>query len=85
MENFDLMSAVQPSDGWFAIVGIKDNVVKQTLVETREEADRVAAQYVAQECNVFFGVAKFKTDAGRTKDNVLSLRALWLDIDCGEA
>jgi hypothetical protein len=85
MENFDLISAVQPSDGWFAIVGIKDNAVKQSMVETREEADRVAAQYLAQECNVFFGVAKFKTDAGRTKDNVLSLRALWLDIDCGEA
>jgi hypothetical protein len=66
-------------------VGIKDDIVKQTLVQTREEADRVVTQYLAQERNVFFGVAKYKTDAGRTKDNVQSLRALWLDIDCGEA
>lgn len=85
MENFDLLSAVQPSDGWFAIVGIKGDSVKQTLVETRGEADRVVAGYLAQERNVFFGVAKYKTDAGRTKDNVKALRALWLDIDCGEA
>lgn len=85
MENFDLLSTVQPSDGWFAIVGIKDDIVKQSLVQTREEADRVAAQYLSQERNVFFGVAKYKTDAGRTKDNVQALRALWLDIDCGEA
>lgn len=85
MENFDLLSTVQPSDGWFAIVGIKDDIVKQTLVETREEADRVIEQYLAQERNVFFGVAKYKTGAGRTKDNVLSLRSLWLDIDCGES
>ena len=85
MENFDLLSAVQPAVGWFAIVGIKDDIVKQTLVQTREEADRVIAQYLDQERNVFFGVAKYKTDAGRTKDNVLALRSLWLDIDCSEA
>lgn len=85
MENFDLLSAVQPSDGWFTIVGIKGDSVKQKLVETREEADQVVAGFLAQERNVFFGVAKYKADAGRTKDNVKALRALWLDIDCGEA
>jgi hypothetical protein len=85
MENFDLLSAVQPSAGWFAIVGIKGESVKQSIVETREEADQVAAQYLAQERNVFFGVAKYQSDKGRTKENVQALRALWLDIDCGEA
>lgn len=85
MENFDLLSAVQPSDGWFAIVGIKGDIVKQKLVETREEADQVVSDFLAQERNVFFGVAKYKADAGRTKENVKALRALWLDIDCGEA
>lgn len=85
MENFDLLTHVQPDTGWFAIVGIREDNVRQTLVETREEADRVIAQYLTQERNVFFGVAKYKTDAGRTKDNVQALRALWLDIDCGES
>jgi len=28
-------------------------------------------------------VAKFKTNENRTKENVHSLQALWLDIDCG--
>lgn len=85
MENFDLLSAVQPSDGWFCITGIKGESVKQTLVETREEADQVVARYLEQERNVFFGVAKFATGENRTKENVKALRALWLDIDCGEA
>ena len=81
---FDLLSAVQPSSGWFAIVGIKDGSnVRQELVETREEADTVAQRFLKQERNVFFGVAKFKSDAGRTKDNVQALKAFWLDIDCG--
>lgn len=85
MENFDLLTHVQPDTGWFAIVGIRGDSVRQTLVETREEADNLISQFLTQERNVFFGVAKFKSDANRSKDNVSALRALWLDIDCGEA
>ena len=85
MNNFDLLSFVQPPDGWFAVIGIhQDKSVRQTLVATREEVDKLTAKLVAQERNVFFGVAKFATDANRTKSNVQSLKALWLDIDCGE-
>lgn len=84
MTNFDLLSAVQPADGWFAICGLK-NGMRQELVETREEADQVVANYLAQERDVYFGVAKYKTATGRSKENVASLRAFWLDLDCGEA
>lgn len=82
---FDLLSAVQPDSGWFAIVGIKDGSVRQELVETRDEADAVVQKFVQQERNVFFGVSKFSTGQGRTKDNVQSIKAFWLDIDCGVA
>lgn len=86
MSQFDLLSAVQPADGWFAVVGIKGKGdVRQKLVATREEVNELAAKFVQQERNVFFGVAKFETDKGRTKDNVKALKAFWLDIDCGEA
>lgn len=85
MGNFDLLKLVQPADGCFAIVGIKDKDVKQQLVETREEADALIDQYVRWQRNVFFGVAKFDDpEGGRYKDNVLALRSLWMDIDCGE-
>jgi hypothetical protein len=84
MTNFDLLSAVQPVDGWFAICGLK-NGMRQELVATREEADQVIANYLAQERDVYFGVAKYKTAAGRSKENVASLRAFWLDLDCGAA
>jgi len=85
MSNYDLLNAVQPEEGWFAIVGIKDANVRQELVETREEADDVVEQFMAQKRNVFFGVAKYAGPDGRKKDNVLSLRSFWLDIDCGES
>lgn len=84
MTQVDLLTAVQPPDGWFAVLGLKDGApVKQTLVYTREEFDEVVAQYVAQQRNVYFAVAKYATDANRTKANVLGLKAFWLDIDCG--
>jgi uncharacterized protein (DUF927 family) len=85
MQTFDLLDAVQPDSGWFAIVGIKEGKApRQALVATREEADSVAESLVAQGRNVFFGVAKYETDKNRTKDNVKALKAFWLDIDCGE-
>jgi uncharacterized protein (DUF927 family) len=84
MRDFDLLSAVQPAGGWYAVIGIKDGGdVRQRLVATRAEFDQVAQAYMDASRNVFFGVAKFKTEEGRGKDNVGKLQAFWLDIDCG--
>jgi hypothetical protein len=84
MTTFDLLDAVQPAGGWYAVVGIKgvDNT-KQYLVETRQEVDDIAAMLVQQQRNVFFGVAKYKDGSGRKKSNVQALKSFWLDIDCG--
>lgn len=87
MQQPDLLDLVQPADGWFAITGIKGTGknadVRQELVATREEADALIEQYVQAERNVFFGVAKYKTGDNRKKENVLGLKAFWLDVDCG--
>ena len=40
MEDFDLLSAVRPAGGWYAVVGITENTKQQELVETREELDK---------------------------------------------
>lgn len=83
MEDFDLLSAVRPAGGWYAVVGITEDTKQQELVETREELDKWAARFVRQNKNVFFGLAKYKDDSSRKKDNVESLKSFWLDIDCG--
>jgi hypothetical protein len=83
MTNFDLLRAVQPDDGWFAVVGIKGDSKQQELVETREEFDEQVQRFTRQQRNVFFGVAKYATGENRKKDNVQGLKAFWLDIDCG--
>ena len=83
MTNFDLLTAVQPATGWYAVVGIKGVDIKQYIVETREELDQTVANLVAARWNVFFGVAKFQGPGGRKKSNVQALKSFWLDIDCG--
>lgn len=85
MDKFDLLDAVLPVDGWFAVVGIKGKSIKQELVQTRQELDVIAQKFMQEERNVFFGCAKYATDQSRTKANVLALKSMWLDIDCGEA
>lgn len=86
MAEFDLLSAVRPPGGWFVVVGLRNGLkdIKQVFVATREEVDTQAAAWVAQKRNVFFGLAKYNTDTNRTKDNVKTLKAFWLDIDCGK-
>lgn len=83
MTNFDLLRTVQPDEGWFAVVGIKGDSRQQKLVATREEFDDWVEHFVRTKRNVFFGMAKYATGENRTKENVLGLKAFWLDIDCG--
>lgn len=85
MAEFDLLSAVQPSDGWYAIVGINGKTgVRQEFAETREDADSIIQKFMTQGRDVYFGVAKYKENGKRNKANVQALRALWVDLDCGE-
>ena len=81
----DLLNTVQPSTGWFCVLGIKGEEIRQHLVETREEVDKLVEDLVAGSWNVFFGVAKFETGDSRRKENVHLLKSFWVDIDCGEA
>lgn len=79
----EFLTHIQPEDGWFAVVGIRSGDVKQALVSTWEEAEETINWYSSQKRDVYFGVAKYKTGSSRTKENVRSLKAFWLDIDCG--
>jgi len=84
MDHFDLLTHVQPSQGFFCIVGIQGKSVKQKFAETREGAQALIEEFDAQKRNVFFAVSKFVSADNRTKDNALAVKSFWLDIDCGE-
>ena len=81
----DLLDYVMPKDGWFVLLGIKNEIPKQLYAKTREEAQKRIETLLAEGRDVFFGVSKYKDDQSRKKDNVQSVKALWLDVDCGAA
>ena len=85
MQPMDFLDHVQPEGGWYAIAGIRSGKVRQRLVETREEVEEAIEALLQQKRDVYFGVAKYATSEGRTKENVQALKAFWLDIDCGES
>lgn len=84
MAPFDLISAVQGEGGFFALCGIKPGGggIRQKLFDTRKAVDAQIAAWNGTR-DVYFGVAKFATDENRKKENVLNLKAFWLDLDCG--
>ena len=83
MKEFDLITAVQPDSGYFCLFGSREGKpTKQTLFDNREDFDRKTDELLNQGYNVFFAVAKYKTAENRKKENVQSLKAFWLDIDC---
>jgi len=56
----------------------------QTFHETIGALVATAMDYDARGWDVYFATATFKTDAGRTADNVQAMRTFFLDLDCGE-
>lgn len=83
MDYYSLLDAVQDSNGYFCVVGIKGKKVRQKLVGSRQEFDAEVQRLAGNDWNVFYGVAKYNTDENRTKENVKTIKAFWVDIDCG--
>ena len=82
MSTFDLLDAVLPVEGRYCVLGI-GRYPDQHFVDTREQVNELAEQFVNHRVDAYFGCAKFGPLNNRTHDNATYFRALWMDIDCG--
>lgn len=82
MSTFDLLDAVLPVEGRYCVLGI-GRYPDQHFVDTREQVNELAEQFVSRRVDTYFGCAKFGPLNNRTHDNATYFRALWMDIDCG--
>lgn len=80
----ELLDDIQSHDGYYAVLGLKGEARKQLFAPTRNELDSKIGWLLEQKYNVYFGISKFINDEERTKANVLNIKAIWLDLDCGE-
>ena len=82
MSTFDLLDTVLPPEGRYCVMGI-GRYPDQKFVDTKEQVEELAQQFVERKIDVFFGCAKYGPLNNRTHENAKYFRALWMDIDCG--
>ena len=81
---FDLLDAVLPAEGRYCVFGL-GKFPDQRFCDTRAEVDAIAQEFVKNNVNAFYGCAKYGDLNNRTHINAKYFRALWIDVDCGEA
>jgi hypothetical protein len=80
----NLLSAVLSTQGWYCVVALKKTgMPKQIFVQTLEEVETAAQDLLSKHYDVYFACSKYETNSTRTTDNVKTIKAFWLDIDCG--
>lgn len=83
MTDFDLIDYVVPRGGIYNVVGMDNGTPKPRFTDSLEEAHEIANDLCDQGLDVYFALSKLKKKGNRRVENVDSLRAVWLDIDCG--
>lgn len=83
MDTTTFLKAVLGDKGHYCIVAIKSGRTKQTFYSTIEDAITAAEQADADGFDAYYGLATYANDESRRNDNVLQLKSLFLDLDCG--
>ena len=77
------LQKIIPGDGVMQITKIGDtasNIAFSDLTDMVDQLERLDKT----SANVYHACASFHDDTSRRADNVMSLKALYLDLDCGE-
>jgi energy-coupling factor transporter ATP-binding protein EcfA2 len=77
------LKRVLATRGWYCVLGIKEERVRQVFKQTLEEVDEVVQNFVDKNYDVYFGCAKFKEGTRRNAPNAEYFKSFWLDLDCG--
>jgi hypothetical protein len=83
MKKFDLIDHVVPRGGIYNVIGMKEGKLLPKFTPSLEKAYKIANKFTEQGMDVYFALGKLKEKGSRKVENVESLGAIWLDIDCG--
>lgn len=86
MNTRDFLGRVLGDSGFYCVFGADADGPKrvQKFYTSVEAALDSAQAFDANGLDAYFALATFETDEGRKKANARQLRALFLDLDCGE-
>ena len=83
METKEFLSTVAGSEGYYCIVGIKNGKTIQKFYNSVDAAADAAHQFDAEGYDAYYTPATYAEDVNRKAENVLQMKALFLDLDCG--
>lgn len=78
-----MLQSIWSGDGIKFVVGIKGRKVRQIAVPDAREARDKAKQLSAEGYDAYWAMAEFDSNS-RKADHVKHIKALWIDLDCGE-
>ena len=83
MDTKQFLSTVLGGDGHYCVVGIKDGKTVQKFYDSVPALAQTAADLDSNGYDTYFALSTF-ADAKRKASNVVQVKALFLDLDCGE-
>jgi hypothetical protein len=85
MNTLEFLRHVLPSQGWYVVTVIdKGQQPKQRSFDNVDQLATFASALSAKGHNVYYAVASFNENGTRKATAVASVKAFFLDIDCGE-
>jgi hypothetical protein len=83
MEPVEFLQRVLPSSGLYCVAEFDTERKQHKFVQTVEAMLEGSREHVQQKLNSYFALASFAKDGSRTAANVVHMRALFIDVDCG--
>ena len=83
METKEFLSTIAGNEGYYCIVGIKDGKTIQKFYSSVDAAANAAHEFDAEGYDAYYTPATYVEDVNRKAENVLQMKALFLDVDCG--
>ena len=86
----EFLRAILAGEGHYCITGLKKNdphPAIQSFFSKLEDTDQAIKTFLSERRDVYFALATFKDPNApkpRAQDNVVRIKSLWVDLDCGE-
>lgn len=86
----EFLRAILAGEGHYCITGLKKNdqhPAIQSFFDKLEDTDQAIKTFLSERRDVYFALATFKDPNApkpRAQENVVRIKSLWIDIDCGE-
>ena len=84
METKQFLNTVLSDEGYYCVIGIKNGRTVQKFYSSLDSIAETATNLDIDGCDTYFALSTFTEDTSRKAENVRYIKALFLDLDCGQ-